>query len=239
MSDCLFLPSDTFTCYSEAHHTTSWLDHIISTRSAHSSIRDINVDYSFVTSDHIPLQITLQLPNDVTFVNDSVRRNSVQRVRWDTLTPKDIASYTERTKNAIGTIDFPHEIALCDDIKCKNADHLALITTFYNSLCDKLLEASEVFLTPDHSTAFQIPGWSDCCQEAHRLAREAFLVWRANKSPRHGIIFDNMRLTRARFKHILRQCKLNKDSKVSDSIAMKFLSRNSKSFWNEIKKGYL
>lgn len=235
MSDSLLLPSDTFTCFSEAHHTTSWLDHVISTSSAHASIGNICVDYKFVTSDHFPLQVTLRLPNQVTLVDDNVRR-AVQRVKWDTLSPKDIDDYTERTKNVLGTIDFPHELALCDNTECKNPVHISLITTTYTSLCDKLLEASEVFHTPDHSAEFQIPGWTDCCSEAHRLAREAFLVWRANNRPRHGVLFDNMRVTRAHFKYLLRQCKIDKDSKVSDSIAKKLLSRNSKSFWSEIKK---
>ena len=40
------LPIDTFTHYSEAWHTTSWLDHIISTCDADAIINNITVEYN-------------------------------------------------------------------------------------------------------------------------------------------------------------------------------------------------
>ena len=43
-SDIRCLPPDYFTYVSEAHGTTSWLDHVLSTHSSHSTISDMAVN---------------------------------------------------------------------------------------------------------------------------------------------------------------------------------------------------
>ena len=53
--DTLLLPSDAFTYVSDAHGSRSWLDHVLTTHSSHSSISDMEVKYDCVSSDHLPL----------------------------------------------------------------------------------------------------------------------------------------------------------------------------------------
>ena len=50
--------SNTFTHYSEAHGTVSWIDHIITTSSSHRSIGSISINTNFISSDHFPLYFT-------------------------------------------------------------------------------------------------------------------------------------------------------------------------------------
>ena len=59
-SEC-FLPGGTFTHYSEAWHTTSWLDHCISTSDANEIINNMSVDYSLNTADHLPVYMEIAL----------------------------------------------------------------------------------------------------------------------------------------------------------------------------------
>ena len=54
-SDTLLLPSDAFTYVNDAHGSRSWLNHVLITRSSHSSISDMEVKYDCVSSDHLPL----------------------------------------------------------------------------------------------------------------------------------------------------------------------------------------
>ena len=61
LSDVDFLPNNTYTYMSESHLTCSWLDHVLSTHSAHSIITDIQVRYNTVTSDHYPLLYVLDV----------------------------------------------------------------------------------------------------------------------------------------------------------------------------------
>ena len=67
-----FLPGGTFTQYSEAWHTTSWLDHCIFTSDAHAIINNMSVDYSPNTAEHLPvdMEIALQRVPEVEIMND-------------------------------------------------------------------------------------------------------------------------------------------------------------------------
>ena len=57
-SDTLLLSSDAFTYVSDAHSSRSWLDHVLTTHSSHSSIIDVEVKYDCVSSNHLPLCFT-------------------------------------------------------------------------------------------------------------------------------------------------------------------------------------
>ena len=43
ISDKMFLPSDTFTHISNAHGSTSWLDHCVTTSIGHNIISNVNI----------------------------------------------------------------------------------------------------------------------------------------------------------------------------------------------------
>ena len=61
LSSETYLPSDTFTHYREAWHTTSWLVHRVSTTDAHDIITYITVWHSPSTADHFPVSIDVSL----------------------------------------------------------------------------------------------------------------------------------------------------------------------------------
>lgn len=55
------LPAESYTHISEAWHTTSWLDHCLSTADAHASLLRMEVLYNVSTSDHIPVKMLVKL----------------------------------------------------------------------------------------------------------------------------------------------------------------------------------
>ena len=63
-SDTLLLPSDAFTYVSDAHGSRSWLDHVLTTHSSHSSISDMTVylpttylyAFLYMSSYYLPLK---------------------------------------------------------------------------------------------------------------------------------------------------------------------------------------
>ena len=55
MTDVRLLPIETFTYVSDAHHTTSWIDHVIMSSSLHDYCSAMSVLYGHVTSDHRPI----------------------------------------------------------------------------------------------------------------------------------------------------------------------------------------
>jgi len=60
ISDKINLPADSFTYVSDTHRTCSWLDHVVSSKSAHDSIQNIEILRQFILSDHRPVAATLK-----------------------------------------------------------------------------------------------------------------------------------------------------------------------------------
>ena len=48
LSDKLLAPINTFTFASEAHGSTAWLDHIVSSKNVHAIINKVRIDYDFI-----------------------------------------------------------------------------------------------------------------------------------------------------------------------------------------------
>jgi len=59
MADYDYLPNNSYTFTSYAHHTVNWLDHILTTSTGRDLIEHIDVVNSFVCSDHLPLLLLL------------------------------------------------------------------------------------------------------------------------------------------------------------------------------------
>jgi len=60
ISDKINLPADSFTYVSDTHGTCSWLDHVVSSKSAHDSVQNIEILYQFILSDHRPVAATIR-----------------------------------------------------------------------------------------------------------------------------------------------------------------------------------
>ena len=65
VSHSLFCKGDSYTFYSEAQNSVAWFDHVVSASTFHSNTNDIWIDNCFVTSDHFPLFIVYNIPNDI------------------------------------------------------------------------------------------------------------------------------------------------------------------------------
>ena len=61
ISDCEILPEESYTYLSEAHLSTSLLDHFVTTGNVHDLIENMYVTYDTVTSDHHPLICNLKV----------------------------------------------------------------------------------------------------------------------------------------------------------------------------------
>ena len=60
ISDKINLPADSFTYVSDTHGTCSWLDHVVSSKSDHDSIHNIEILHQFILSDHRPVAATIK-----------------------------------------------------------------------------------------------------------------------------------------------------------------------------------
>ena len=61
ISDEAMLAGDTFTQLSERWHSTSWLDHCLSTSDGHNLIKAMHVQYGTSCRDQIPLIVDISI----------------------------------------------------------------------------------------------------------------------------------------------------------------------------------
>ncbi len=79
-----------------------------------------------------------------------------------------------------------------------------------------------------------IPGWNDHVAELHLNARDCYLIWRNNSKPRHGPEHEDMKLSRARFKLALRECRRNEELMKAAAVANKLKHNDCAGFWKEV-----
>ena len=119
-------------------------------------------------------------------------------------------------------------------MKCCDPVHICGIDRLYNDIIAAIEEASKDLVQTRSVSQFQVPGWAIMCKDAHLAARKTFLFWRQRGSPKYGEEFHEMQRSRAHFKLSLRQCRLDKHKQIADSLANKFLNKNTKDFWKDI-----
>ena len=113
ISDTLSLPADEFTFISLAHGTTSWLDHILSSRFMHEKIKDIKILHGLIGSDHCPLQFSLDVGKLPTFENIDCEKKTI--LDWSRLSDADVMKYTNDTDRNLRSIVIPNEAILCEN----------------------------------------------------------------------------------------------------------------------------
>ncbi|ELT96653.1 hypothetical protein CAPTEDRAFT_187388 [Capitella teleta] len=125
LSVVTLLPPDSFTFYSEAHESTFWLDHCVSTLQAHMSITDINIAYDVLSSDHFPLAMSFELPTSELSGPEPVRSTTIHAniASWERATKSDIKAYHRRCSPLLSSIAIPHVALLCSDVQCDNISH--------------------------------------------------------------------------------------------------------------------
>jgi hypothetical protein len=193
MSDYVALKDyDSYTFFSEAHNSVSWLDHVLSTHTVNGFLDNLCILNSFVTSDHFPLSVTLRVNSIVPVKVETTGKGT--SVQWPELSEDEIQQYTTGTAELLDDLQFDCESLTCTDIGCECLEHCLSIDVMYDGLIGALNSAAVHFVKPKKRFK-QVPGWNDYCRETHAAAREAFLLWQVNGKLRQGQLFDTMKRT--------------------------------------------
>ena len=94
--------SGSFTFVSEAHGTTSWIDHCLCTNQVHASLVGVNIDYGMQSSDHFPLSICIDVESVPRLESESVPTQS--RLNWSKASSRDKSAYTVKCADLLGNI---------------------------------------------------------------------------------------------------------------------------------------
>ena len=110
----LCFPPDTFTFISQAHGTTSWLGHCITTTAGESLIGNLSVLNDIACSDHLPLCIDVNC--DISPLYDNNFADKSISSKWHIATDIHKQSYHKCTGELLNRIVLPTEALLCKDI---------------------------------------------------------------------------------------------------------------------------
>ena len=113
--DRIILPSSSFTFISQAHGTTSWLDHCITTAAGRSLISNAFITDNVICSDHFPLSINNECSIDLTY-DYNFQMKHVNLPQWRTANDLDKNAYTICTNEKLSNIKIPINALLCKSL---------------------------------------------------------------------------------------------------------------------------
>ena len=130
--------------------------------------------------------------------------------------------------------DSLSSIYICDNLKCK-LDHANDTDHIYDTLVRVLKEASREFRVIKSNKFKRVPGWNDHCKDKYRIARDAFLVWLRAGRIRSGILYEDMKATRAIFVRALNYSKNNERMIRCEKLALHLKNKNVNQFCKEVR----
>lgn len=113
LSSQVLLPADSYSYISEAWHTTSWLDHCISTADAHAILRSMIILYEASMSDHVPFVMILDVVSlpEITYEGNSACK---AKLDWPKLTNEDDLSCYGKTDVLLSDVQYIYpKVLLC------------------------------------------------------------------------------------------------------------------------------
>ena len=103
--DHLGADSGSFTFVSEAHDTTSWIDHCLFTTQAHARLVGGNIDCGMQSSDHFPLSICIDVKSVPRLESELL---PIQfRLNWSKASARDKSAYTDKCAELLGNSKLP------------------------------------------------------------------------------------------------------------------------------------
>ena len=225
---------DTHTYVSDAHCTTSWLDHIVCSFDMHSKVSSVHVIDKMPCSDHLPIVAAFDICNNLYKVQSRKvdKDPDVVRFNWYKADTNCIKEYGNVSQQLLNKVSFPKEAMNCSNTHCTDAAHRHGINILYADICAALLDASTGCIEKGKGSnnEHMVPGWNDSVTDLHAEARDAYVLWRNFGKPRFGPLCQLMRRTRLSFKYAIRQVKRNEDRARADALAKDLESKNDKSF---------
>jgi len=121
---------------------------------------------------------------------------------------------------------------------CTDINWLINLDGFYANIVSCLNLASRVCLPHRRvsSSQYSVPGWNTYVREKHDEARSSYLLWLEQGTPRYGVLYDDMRKSRAQFKLALRHCQQHLEEMKADACAHSVFDKDARKFWQDVYK---
>ena len=210
----------------------SWLDHVACSRP--TIVSNFNIMYGSTFQDHIPLCFELCLPHIPNFSDCELKFDNNLNILWDNVTDEQLDVYSDTLEDL--SVELWVDALSCSSNDCDSDAHIAQLDLLYNSLLECIKIASDHLPRVKKRHHKRIVGWNQYCKHLYAEARSKFFAWHDTGKPRNGDIFEAMKTSRLDFKNALKFCKNNELYLKKQILLSRFNAKNSKSFWNEVRK---
>lgn len=237
--DKLGVDSGSYTFISDAHGTSSWLDHCLVTKSAFNAVVDVRIMHDTLWSDHFPLllECKLNVINPISNLYDLNKNDVNLGVKWGIRNGNQIQEYRKYCHEQLRLIDFPQEFIRCGDKKCCNQDHMYVLDKMYCNIVTALRESAKATCRGNRQHRRKcVVGWNRHVGEAHGSAKLMFQNWVDYGKPKSGPVYDAMYESRKIFKSRLKWCQDHEEQIKMNKLATLSKNKNFSSFWKETRK---
>ena len=209
MTDILCMPPSSYTYISRNQVcSTSWLDHVLSSRS--ELLSNFNILYGTTFEDHVPIMFELLLPHfdyEPECISVSSHFDNSFFILWDKATDNDICKYSETLDSLVK--HFSNSALMCNDKICSHPHHIFELQETFSFMVRSISVASSDLPKLKNRNFKNVPGWNDYCKDLYDAARSKFLLWNNAGRIRNGFLFDDMKTSRTNFRKAMRFCKNN------------------------------
>jgi len=227
---------DVYTYISDDGLKMSWVDHVLTSNSIDNIISSFSILNDVIVSDHKPVSfhINCNISTNRAAASDEPVQSTSWVPCWQQCDANTLDAYKSRLDQLLCEVDVPWHL-MADAL---DTCDISVIDIFYNDIISCMSVAVQDII-PVHKysySQFNVPGWTTYVKEKHDIAREAYLDWLWHGKPKMGILFENMKRSRATFKLALRYCKSHVDEMKADACAKNLMDKDSRKFWNSVYK---
>ena len=161
--------------------------------------------------------------------------NNVNSCNWAGVTNTDIDLYKLVLDTFLDNVYLPESVINCTDLFCK--EHTPIILNYFNEIIDAIKIATEITI-PKHKKhkTKGIVGWNKYVKFFNDKSTYRTNIWRSSQCPTEGVIFEIRKYVRKRYHKAIKFVKRNREKVVRENVFSFLQNKNSKIFWNEIRK---
>ena len=234
VTDVINLPADSYT-YMSSNSTcsTSWLDHVVTSRL--DLVRNIDILYGVTLDDHVPVSFSINVGSfEPPAIDPEINATKYFHINWDKKSDDEISFYKLKLDYFIS--DINDDSISCTKVDCSDANHLSKLGQNYSDLIYCMLECSKHLHTQSKNSFRIVPGWNDQCKILYHDARERYFEWMSHGKIRSGLLFEDMKTSRALFKNALKNCRDNEKNIRKEKMLESFYTDDRKTFWKNVKR---
>ena len=233
----------TYSFHSEDKISTSIIDHFFWDEDIDSAISEAGVIHlPDNLSDHDPVYCIIKTSSNEAAVDEhNHEKKKDPNPSWKDASEEQRVNFQQKLYDSLIVIDTTNEAFSCNDVKCKNEEHLDTLDDAIGDVLSLIELSANSMLIKESSVNKQrtnkksTPGWNEDIKKYKTEASFWLNVWVSAGRPVDSVLHSIMKRTRNLYHFMIRKCKRAKDTIVKSKVLDSCLNGNGNLF-KEIKK---